>query len=191
MALGAQEDGANGPIKTDRQPLLHRRLSQRAPFESSKDQLPQQRTRPSAQPGNEYNKAPHQHRPQARFQRVRELSALARRLSRQAADLLLWDLGFEDRPLLLRLNQTFKRLVYSWRSELQLLRQYLLSQQARDKCITALRLLKLSLLLVLMGAASGARKVMRQLRGQPSRLRTIPGHLKQTLQRLGKKQRKD
>lgn len=191
MALGAQEDGANGPIKTDRQPLLHRRLSQRAPFESSKDQLPQQRTRPSAQPGNEYNKAPHQHRPQARFQRVRELSALARRLSRQAADLLLWDLGFEDRPLLLRLNQAFKRLVYSWRSELQLLRQYLLSQQARDKCITALRLLKLSLLLVLMGAASGARKVMRQLRGQPSRLRTIPGHLKQTLQRLGKKQRKD
>jgi hypothetical protein len=191
MAVGAQEDGVNGPIKTDQQPLLHRRLSRRAPFESSKDRLPQQRTQPSAQPGNEYNKAPHQHRPQARFQRVRELSALVQRLLRQAADLLLLDFGFADRPLLLRLNQTFKRLVYSSRSELQLLRQYLLSQQARDKFITALRLLKLSLMLVLMGGASGARRVMRQLRGQSSRLRTIPGHLKQTLQRLGKKQRKD
>ena len=191
MALGAQEDGANGPIKTDRQPLLHRRLSQRAPFESSKDRRPQQRTQPSPQPGNEYNKAPHQHQPQARFPRVQALLKAARRLSRQAVDLLLWDLGFEDRPLLLRLNQTFKRLVYSWRSELQLLRQNLLSRQARDKCITALRLLKLSLMLVLMGGASGARRVMRQLRGQSSRLRTIPGHLKQTLQRLGKKQRKD
>jgi hypothetical protein len=191
MALGAQEDGANGPTSTHQQPLLHRRLSQRAPFESSKDRQPQQRTQPSAQPGNEYSKAPHQHRPQARFPRVQALLKAARRLSWQAADLLLWDLGFEDRPLLLRLNQTFKRLVYSWRSELQLLRQNLLSRQARDKFITALRLLKLSLLLVLMGGASGARKVMRQLRGQPSRLRTIPGHLKQTLQRLGKKQRKD
>ena len=191
MALGAQEDGANGPTSTDQQPLLHRRLSQRAPFESSKDQQAQQRTLPSPQPGNEYSKAPHQHRPQARFPRVQALLKAARRLSRQAVDLLLWDLGFEDRPLLLRLNQTFKRLVYSSRSELQLLRQYLLSQQARDKFITALRLLKLSLMLVLMGGASGVRRVMRQLRGQSSRLRTIPGHLKQTLQRLGKKQRKD
>ena len=142
MALGAQEDGGNGPTSTDQQPLLHRRLSQRAPFESSKDQQAHQRTRPSPQPGNEYSKAPHQHRPQARFPRVQALLKAARRLSRQAADLLLWDLGFEDRPLLLRLNQTFKRLVYSWRSELQLLRQYLLSQQARDKFITALRLIE-------------------------------------------------
>ena len=81
MALGAQEDGANGPTSTDQQPLLHRRLSQRAPFESLKDQQAQQRTRPSPQPGNEYSKAPHQHRPQARFPRVQALLKAARRLS--------------------------------------------------------------------------------------------------------------
>ena len=171
MALGAQEDGGNGPTSTDQQPLLHRRLSQRAPFESSKDQQAHQRTRPSPQPGNEYSKAPHQHQPQARFPRVQAFLRAARRLSRQAADLLLWDFGFADRPLLLRLNQTLKRLVYSLRSELQLLRQYLLSQQARDKFITALRLLKLALMLVLMAAASGARK-----HNFVAHRATIPGH---------------
>ena len=116
---------------------------------------------------NSSKMAPHQHQPQARFPRVQAFLRSARRLSRQAADLLLWDLGFEDRPLLLLLNRTLKRLVYSLRSELQLLRQYLLSEQARDKFITALRLLKLALMLVLMAAASGARRV----------LRTIPGPL--------------
>ncbi len=191
MALGAPEDGDNGPTAMVQQPLLHRRLSRRAPFESYKDQEPQHQTRPSPQPGNEYTKAPHQHQQAALSLRLQALLNPLRQLSRRAADVLLLDFEFANRPLMFRLNQAFKRLAFSLRSDLQMLRDRLLSQQARDKFSSALELLSLFLLLARTVAASGVRKIIRQLLGQMNRLRATPGQIKQTLQQLGKKQRKD
>ena len=191
MALGAREDGDNGPTLMVQQPLLHRRLSLRAPFESYKDQEPQHRTRPLPQPGNEYIKAPQPHQQAVRFPQARVAYRAVRRRLQQAADLLLLDFEFAERPLAYRLNQAFKRLVFSLRSDLQMLRDRLLSQQARDKFSTALQLLSLFLLLARTVAASGVRKIIRQLLGPINRLRATPGQIKQTLQRAGKKQRKD
>lgn len=191
MALGAQEDGDNGPTVMDRQPPLHRRLSHRAPFESSKGQQPQQRTRPLPQPGNEYSKAPQPHQQAVRFPQVRVAYKAVRRRLQQAVDVLLWDYEYAQRPLVYRLNQAARRLGSSLRSDLQLLHQRLRSPLTREKFFTAVRLSKLSLALVLMAAGSGARKATHQLRGPINRLRAIPGQIKQTLQRLGKKQRKD
>lgn len=191
MALGAREDGDNGPTLMVQQPLLHRRLSLRAPFESYKDQEPQHRTRPLPQPGNEYIKAPQPHQQAVRFPRLQALLGELRQLSRRAADVLLLDFEFANRPLMFRLNQAFKRLVFSLRSDLQMLRDRLLSQQARDKFSSALELLSLFLLLARTVAASGVRKIIRQLLGPINRLRATPGQIKQTLQRAGKKQRKD
>lgn len=211
MALGAREDGDNGPTSMDRQPPMHRRLSHRAPFESSKGQQPQQRTRPLPQPGNEYTKAPQPHQQTVRFPLARGAYKAVRRRLQQAVDVLLWDYEFSQRPLVFRLNQAARRLGSSSRSEVQLLQQRLRSPLTREKFFTALRLSKLLLALALMAAGSGARKATQQLRGlinrlrmylgranrthqlrgPINRLRAIPGHLKQTLQRLGKKQRKD
>lgn len=211
MALGAREDGDNGPTSMDRQPPLHCRLSHRAPFESSKGQQPQQRTRPLPQPGNEYTKAPQPHQQTVRFPLARGAYKAVRRRLQQAVDVLLWDYEFSQRPLVFRLNQAARRLGSSSRSEVQLLQQRLRSPLTREKFFTALRLSKLLLALALMAAGSGARKATQQLRGlinrlrmylgranrthqlrgPINRLRAIPGHLKQTLQRLGKKQRKD
>jgi len=211
MALGAREDGDNGPTLMDRQPPLHRRLSQRAPFESNKGQQPQQRTRPLPQPGNEYSKVPQPHRQAARFQLARGVFKAVRRRLQQAVDVLLWDYEYAQRPLVFRLNQAARRLGSSLRSDLQLLQQRLRSPLTREKFFTAVRLSKLSLALVLMAVGSGARKATQQphglinrlrmylgqanqthqLRGPINRLRAIPGRIKQTLQRLGKKQRKD
>jgi len=211
MALGAREDGDNGPTLMDRQPPLHRRLSRRAPFEYSKGQQPQQRTRPLPQPGNEYTKAPQPHQQAVRFPQVRVAYKAVRRRLQQAVDVLLLDYEFAQRPLVFRLNQAARRLGSSLRSDLQLLQQRLRSPLTREKFFTAVRLSKLSLALVLMAAGSGARKATHQLRGPINRLRmylgqanqtqqllgpinrlrAIPGQIKQTLQRLGKKQRKD
>ena len=211
MALGAREDGDNGPTSMDRQPPLHRRLSHRAPFESNKGQQPQQRTRPLPQPGNEYSKAPQPHRQAARFQLARGVFKAVRRRLQQAVDVLLWDYEYAQRPLVFRLNQVARRLGSSLRSDLQLLQQRLRSPLTREKFFTAVRLSKLSLALALMAAGSGARKATQQLhglinrlrmylgqanqtqqlRGPINRLRAIPGQIKQTLQRLGKKLRKD
>jgi hypothetical protein len=191
MALGAPEDGDNGPTAMVQQPLLHRRLSRRAPFESYKDQEPQHQTRPLPQPGNEYIKAPHQHQQAARFPLARVAYKAVRRRLQQAVDVLLLDFEFANRPLMFRLNQAFKRLAFSLRSDLQMLRDRLLSQQTRDKFSLALELLSLFLLLARTVAASGVRKIIRQLLGQMNRLRATPGQIKQTLQQLGKKQRKD
>jgi hypothetical protein len=175
----------------DRQPPLHRRLSHRAPFESSKGQQPQQRTRPLPQPGNEYTKAPQPHQQVVRFPQVRIAYKAVRRRLQQAVDVLLWDYEYAQRPLVFRLNQAARRLGSSLRSDLQLLQQHLRSPLTREKFFTAVRLSKLSLALVLMAAGSGARKATQQLRGPINRLRAIPGQIKQTLQRAGKKQRKD
>lgn len=191
MALGAREDGDNGPTLMDRQPPLHRRLSRRAPFEYSKGQQPQQRTRPLPQPGSEYIKAPQPHQQAVRFPQARVAYRAVRRRLQQAADLLLLDFEFAERPLAYRLNRAVKRLGSLLRSALQLFQEILFSQQARDKFSTALQLLSLFLLLARTVAANGARKAVQRLRGPINRLRAIPGHLKQTLQQLGKKQRKD
>jgi len=211
MALGAREDGDNGPTLMDRQPPLHRRLSHRSPFESNKGQQPQQRTRPLPQPGNEYSKAPQPHRQAARFQLARGVFKAVRRRLQQAVDVLLWDYEYAQRPLVFRLNQAARRLGSSLRSDLQLLQQRLRSPLTREKFFMALRLSKLSLALALMAVGSGARKATQQLhglinrlrmylgqanrthplRGPINRLRAIPGQIKQTLQRLGKKLRKD
>ena len=191
MALGAREDGDNGPTSMDRQPPLHRRLSHRAPFESNKAQQPQQRTRPLPQPGNEYTKAPQPHQQAVRFPLARGAYKAVRRRLQQAVDVLLWDYEFAQRPLVYRLSQAAKRLGSSLRSDLQLLQQGLRSPLTREKFFTAVRLSKLSLALALMAVGSGVRKATHQLRGPINRLRAIPGQIKQTLQRLGKKQRKD
>ena len=191
MALGAREDGDNGPTLMVQQPLLHRRLSLRAPFESYKDQEPQHRTRPLPQPGNEYIKAPQPHQQAVRFPQARVAYRAVRRRLQQAADLLLLDFEFAERPLAYRLNRAAKRLGSLLRSALQLFQEILFSQQARDKFSTALQLLSLFLLLARTVAANGARKAVQRLRGPINRLRATPGQIKQTLQRAGKKQRKD
>ena len=211
MAHGDQEDGANGPTRTDRPPLRQRPHSQPLPNESSKEQLVQQPNQPSHQPDNEYNKAPEQQLPPVRFRRVRAAYRALRQRLQRLADVLLLDYGFAKRPLMLRLSQAARRLGRSLRSALQQLRQYLRSMQLRDKFIMALRLSRLFLLLVLTVGGSGARKValrllgpinrLRQILGWKNlqrittglinRLRAIPGQIKQSLQQLGKKQRKD
>jgi len=211
MAHGAQEDGVNGPTKTDRPPLRQRPHSQPLPNEYSKDQLVQQPNQPSHQPDNEYNKAPQQQLPPVRFRRVRSAYKALRQRLQRLADFLLLDYEFAKRPLMLRLSQAARRLGRSLRSALQQLQQHLLSMQVRDKFIMALRLSKLFLLLVLTVGGSGARKVAQRLLGQINRLRqilgwknlqrittglinrlrAIAGQIKQSLQQLGKKQRKD
>ena len=208
MAHGAQEDGVNGPTRTDRPPLRQRPHSQPLPKEYSQDQLVQQPNQPSHQPDNEYNKAPEQQLPPVRFRRVRSAYKALRQRLQRLADVLLLDYEFAKRPLMLRLSQAARRLGRSLRSALQQLRQYLRSMQLRDKFIMALRLSRLFLLLVLTVGGSGARKVALRLLGQTNRLRqilgrnnlqqlttgpinrlrAIPGQIKQSLQRLGKKQ---
>ena len=136
-------------------------------------------------------KAPQPHQQAVRFQLARVAYKAVRRRLQQAVDVLLWDYEFAQRPLVYRLSQAARRLGSSLRSDLQLLQQRLRSPLTREKFFTAVRLSKLSLALALMAAGSGARKATHQLRGPINRLRAIPGQIKQTLQRLGKKQRKD
>jgi len=188
--------------------LRQRPHSQPLPNEYSQDQLVQQPTQPSHQPDNEYNKAPEQQLPPVRFRRVQAAYKALRQRLQRLADVLLLDYGFAKRPLTLRLSQAVRRLGRSLQSVLQQLQQHLRSMQVREKFFLALQLSRLFLLLVLTVGGSGARKVAQRLLGQINRLRqilgrnnlqrittgpinrlrAIPGQIKQSLQRLGKKQ---
>ena len=175
MAHGAQENGANGPTRTDRPPLRQRPHSQPLPNESSKEQQVQQPNQPSHQPDNESSKAPQQQLPPVRFRRVRSAYKTLRQRLQRLADVLLLDYGFAKRPLTLRLSQAARRLGRSLQSVLQQLQQHLRSMQVREKFFLALQLSRLFLLLVLTVGGSGARKIALRLLGPINRLRQILG----------------
>ena len=197
MALGAREDGDNGPTSTDRQPPLHRRLSQRAPFESYEGSATAAANSTFTAAGQRV----HQGAASASASKLvfRECGvaykAAAATICGKQRMYCCGTYGFEQRPLLFRLNQAaFRRLgslVAVGAATAAAASAF--TAKRGTSFLRQLRLSKLSLAVSANGPQQVAPGRQRdQLRGQPSnRLRAIPGHLKQTLQRLGKKQRKD